>query len=407
MAPRNMALEMFTQTIVRLGEHLSIDLRDLSVLSRKLTVLNLKYVDRKTTWEKLFPDHFVDWELVGASGPLKNSVGDMQLWLSFLDQCTWDGSEATKEQPVVVRDMCEALSSVGLEATSWNQICRLVILHMLADVLSMHAFQTVLCEKGQLDTQQRCVSLMSYLADRPHTPKEHEDALVFVLHASRMQIDTTGMESTLVQMRCKREERNMFQQIKELAAARSRPRLRDRQHKTTDDQLALDVSLSTWESFQAWSLLHQFPNVLSENIKHKLYFLSSQTNFDWTPFVSAFLGKECELGNRIKQYPVSVPDIGILSNVIQQLRMTGNAPFGQMLDFKTTCFRHFPDKLVRRMNLTQVLRLYVCSYQNSKIWKDLWKQHVPLLSPQIIRDCQEFVLRTPFAADEVVQILTA
>ena len=134
---------------------------------------------------------------------------------------------------------------------------------------------------------------MPYLADLPHTPKEHEDTLVFVLHASSMQIDTTGMKSILVHMLCKREELNMFQQTKELAAARSSQRLKDRQHKTTEDQLALDVILSTWESFQAWSLLHQFPNVLSENIKHKLYFLSSQTNFDWTPFVSAFLGKEC------------------------------------------------------------------------------------------------------------------
>ena len=402
-----MALEMFTQTIVRLGEHLSIDVRDLGILSKKLTVLNLKYIDRRTLWEALFPGHFVDWELVGASGASKTSVGDLQLWLGFLDQCTWEGLESVKDQPAVVRDMCEGLSSVGLEATNWNQTCKLVILHMLVEILSMHAFQMTLCERGQFDTQQRCVALMAYLADRPHTPREHEDALTFVLHHAHMRIDTTGMESTLLHMKCRQEERNMFQHIKQMAAARSRPRLRDRQQKTTDEQLALDVSLSTWESFQAWSLLHQFPNVLSENIKHKLYFLSSQTNFDWTPFVAAFLGKECELGNRIKQYPVSVPDLGVLSSVIQQLRMTGNAPFHQMIEFKTTCFRHFPDKLVRRMNLTQVLRLYVCSYQNSKIWKELWKQHVQLLSPQIIRDCQEFVQRTPFAAAEVVQILVA
>ena len=63
-----MAVEIFTQTIIQLSKHLSIDLCDLSVLSRKLTELNLKY---------------------------------------------------------------KALASVCLKATNWNHISRQVILHML------------------------------------------------------------------------------------------------------------------------------------------------------------------------------------------------------------------------------------------------------------------------------------
>ena len=60
---------MFTLIIVQLGEHLSIHVCYLGILSKKLTVLNLKYIDHKTLWEALFPSHFVDWELIGASGP--------------------------------------------------------------------------------------------------------------------------------------------------------------------------------------------------------------------------------------------------------------------------------------------------------------------------------------------------
>ena len=113
-------------------------------------------------------------------------MGDLQLWLGFLDQSTREGLENVKDQAAVVWDMCEGLSSVGLEAANWNQTCKLVILHMLVEILSKHAFQMTLCDKGQFDTQQRSVALMAYLADCPHTPREHKDTLTFVLHPAHM-----------------------------------------------------------------------------------------------------------------------------------------------------------------------------------------------------------------------------
>jgi hypothetical protein len=79
--------------------------------------------------------------------------------------------------------------------------------------------------------------------------------------------------------------------------------------------------------------------------------------------------------------------------------MDGTAPFHEMIEFRNRCFRSFPVSFAQRMNLTQVLRLYVCVYQPNHCWKDLWKLQLGLLSPQIIRDCEAFAETTPFAAD--------
>ena len=61
--------------------------------------------------------------------------------------------------------------------------------------------------------------------------------------------------------------------------------------------------------------------------------------------------------------------------------------------------------VMQHMTLTQVLRLYVCAYQNPSVWRDLWKQHASLLSPQIIRDCRTFADSTPFAGEAVLKLM--
>ena len=400
-----MNVETFTQTIIGLGEVLSLptgDLRDLSVM---MVVLNLRYVDRKVLFDLLFPGQFVDWKFAPDASGDKSPVGDLQMWLVFLELCTWEGLDKVRELPSPVSDMRDGLRVAGLDPSDWTIVCKLLILHKLFGIQSQNAFQVVAHRSEYSDASSRCTAVLQCLVDRPRTPAEYVAAFACVLSRDVLKVDVTSMTQAVSRMQSRQEERHLFRQMQELAIASSRPRLRDRQHKTATEQLSLDVNLSTWESYQGWLLLHQFPNVLMESTKHRLYFLASQTAFDWASCVKLLLGRECELGMRVGRYPVSKPDVGVLSRVIQGLRMKGGAPFPELVQFRVSCLRHFPVSLEERLDLTHVLRLYVCAYQNPSVWKELWKQQVCLLSTQIIRDCRTFADATPFACAAVVGLM--
>jgi hypothetical protein len=86
--------------------------------------------------------------------------------------------------------------------------------------------------------------------------------------------------------------------------------------------------------------------------------------------------------------------------------MDGRAPFKEMMAFKSKCFASFPVVHVQRMTLTQILRLYVAAYQAPNVWKDVWKNQIGVISPQIVRDCEAFVEANAFAAEHIATALS-
>lgn len=134
-----------------------------------------------------------------------------------------------------------------------------------------------------------------------------------------------------------------------------RPRLRDRLKITSTEQLGLDTALGTTESYVAWCQVHQFPNVLSETVKTRLYFMAAQVTWDWRDHLQWVLRQQSDgICNKVAKYPVSQPDLGIMSSVIGNMCMDGTAPFLEMIEFKNRCFKSFPVSQVQKMNLSQV-----------------------------------------------------
>lgn len=49
----------------------------------------------------------------------------------------------------------------------------------------------------------------------------------------------------------------------------------------------------------------------------------------------------------------------------------------------------------------------MASYQAAGIWKEAWKHLVGVISVQIIRDVEAFVVKHPFADAEVMRLVVA
>jgi hypothetical protein len=251
------------------------------------------------------------------------------------------------------------------------------------------------------------MQLLAGLYDSKHMPEAYLATLLFVL--SRAAVNEAALRQAMGLIATEREERasRMNLRLKSMQAMALRPRLRDRLKTsllTQQNKEVVDSKLGTWDSYSGWCHTHRFPNNLSDRVKRQLYFLAAQSTWDWGPHVERLLPTK-DAAERVQQKPVLQPDLNILNWVIEGMSMDGRAPFKEMMQFKGRCFGSFPVVYVQQMTLTQVLRLYLAGYQHPRVWKDVWKAQVGIISPQIVRDVEAFVAENEFAGESVMRLM--
>jgi hypothetical protein len=243
---------------------------------------------------------------------------------------------------------------------------------------------------------------------RSHLPEEYLKTLAFVLSPDNLTVDETGLTQTLAIIAAQKEEHKLNLKMRSMQMVALRPRLRDKLKTsllTEQRKEHVDSQSGTWDSYNGFCQTHRFPNTLSDRIKRQLYFLAAQTRWDWGGYISRLIDNT-DIEQHVRQRPVLQPDCGILHWVIENLSMDGRAPFKEMMAFKSKCFASFPVVHVQRMTLTQILRLYVAAYQAPNVWKDVWKNQIGVISPQIVRDCEAFVEANAFAAEHIATALS-
>ena len=307
-----MSLDVLAESMVSSGTHYSLDVKSLRDLCAKMCILSFKYVNKRGLWERVFPDAYVHWELVS---PETNTLGELLIWIPLLELFSWEGLEKHEAAQPPLANMRKAMRSAGIDFGGANSLMgQLLILHMLQGIPALQAFQLMTCRSLKRDTSQTCALLLASLSDCPQTPEAYELALAVVL-GECLRVDTAPLESHLKAARARREGISKALKQKSITAYTGRPRLRDRATPSDEQKVRLDTAHGTWESYTGFCQLHQFPNVLSENVKARLYFLASQTNWDWRAHVPAVLRHGGDVAEKVQKFPVSRPDLGVLHQV--------------------------------------------------------------------------------------------
>lgn len=390
---------LLVHKLIDTGWNLSINTDDLYTLIQKLIILSLKYVNKQKIWDILFPQdivnhqNHVDWSVLK---PEFNALTDLYYWMPLLETCSWiDMANVERAHPPLAH-MKQALRTAKLDTPDHTLACQLLVLHLLQGIPVLKAFELLTCRYFQRNTHNASAILLAHLSDVFYAPDVYEAMFLDLFSRKHMEIQIQKFKDHLQMIEVQQSTiKQLAQQQRKVVCGR--PRLRDLLESTIQDKTVMDTRLGTWESYVSFCQLHQFPNILNEFSKHKLYFLAAQSRWDWKEYVGIVLGHTGELSERITQYPVSRPDLHILHACIQRLNMNGKPPFQELVQFKNKCFVNFPLSQFQTMNLSHFLRLYVCVYQNETVWKDLWRMQGALFSPQIHKDCEGFRDRTPFA----------
>lgn len=362
--PEKMDRHEIVQAMLSVGRRYSIGVQDQRALLLKLVILSVKYVSRKALWTARFGEDYVDWDLVDTAtgGNKKNVLGGCAEWLGLLGFCAWDslgkreGEIQAGHPPLQVlrRHMRECSLDLG-DGTAWTLVCKVFLLMLVQGLSSMNALELLTCGVFKRNTHTGCMELLAKQAEHLFTPAEYEAALQFVLE--HCEVDAKTLEQTLALCQASLEDRKLSLKMSRMTVMEGRPRLRDRVASTlrTEEKRAqVDSKLDTWESYTGFSYKHQFPPTLSEKVRSKLYFLASQTRWEWGKYVEQVLPSGGSLCARVAAHPITQPDLQVILRVLEGLSMDGSAPFDKMTEFRKECFQSFPVSHVQRMTLSQV-----------------------------------------------------
>ena len=402
--------------LLKIGEQFNMDQKDIPALLIKTIILSLKYVNRRDLFESLFPDHYADWALLDratptANGYAANPLGDTEPWLCLLSLLEWPAL-AERDRDIEQHHTPLAQIKAGLKVNSldlpgWTMACRAFILQLIQGLQSIHANEQLTSRVLARPTRENTMQFIAGLYDTKHLPSAYAHTLAHILSPSTIQIDTQLLAHTMSIINTQREEHRLNLRMKSMQLVALRPRLRDRLKSsllTEQNKEQVDIKMGTWDSYTGFCHTHRFPNNLSDRVKRQLYFLASQTHWEWRDHVHRLI-KNKDIEARVQQHPVTQPDANVVHWVIETLSMDGRPPFQEMMAFKARCFASFPLVYVQRMTLTQILRLYVAAYQPPSVWKDVWKAQIGIISPQIVRDCETFASENAFAGERIVEAL--
>ena len=397
--------------LMQFSEQYNVNQKDIAALPVKALILSLKYVNRKELFSSLYPYDFADWDL--AERTASNTLGDAETWLTLLSLLDWP--QLTDKHRVEIEThhaplalVKAALKSNNLDSPGWGTACRVLILQLIQGLQCMHAVELLTSRMLAKSTHEATMKLLAGMYDTKHLPEEYLKTLAFVLSPDSLTVQETGLTQTLAIIAAQREEHKLNLKMRSMQMVALRPRLRDKLKTsllTEQRKEHVDSESGTWDSYNGFCHAHHFANTLSDRIKRQLYFLAAQTRWDWGRYVSRLIDN-ADIEERVRQRPVLQADCSILHWVIENLSMDGRAPFKEMMAFKSKCFASFPVVHVQRMTLTQILRLYVAAYQAPNVWKDVWKNQIGVISPQIVRDCEAFVEGNAFAAEHIAVALS-
>ena len=381
--------------LLQAAEAYNIEQKDLRCLCLKVLIMSLKYVDRKQIFESLFPGDFVDWERT------QQSLGDAATWLSLLSLMHWNTLPETMQvRDQLLEETKAALKACNLDCSGWDVACKVLLLQLIHCLQSVHAIELFTSRILKRSTREGTMMFLANMYDKKHLPETYTKTLSYILGSVNMDVDLLNQTMSIIAKQ--REERTLNMRLKSIQLVALRPRLRDKMKTSVQLRELADSRLGTWDSYKGFCHVHRFPNNMSDRIKRLLYFLSSQVAWDWTTHVKRLV-QHADIAEGVIQRPVSNPNCDDLMGVIKTLSMDGSRPFPEMMAFKAKGFGSFPVVYVQSMTLTQVLQLYTIAYQPS--WKEMWKSHIGILSPQITKDVETFVLERPFNGECVMNLL--
>ena len=333
---------------------------------------------------------FINWEHIETRLP---KLDNSNHWLNIFKFIDFKPVPFT-HQPIL-KVIAKSMSDMGITS---ELTCQVFLLKNMNFITARHGIERLFVESEVPDAKNMCLQFFAITGDHAFDMSELTGAFCHIMHTCVLNVPE--LEKQIQFLTVRDEGLAADFKMKQIRVTSGRPRLRSKLsviHKESSSVFDMD-------SFSTWCQCIRFPNVFSLHTKHKLYFLMSQVHIqDPLAHVHA-ITNDTHVNNALQKAAVKKPDHDILHRVIMSLRLI-DQPFKELQEFRCECMQAFPITQLNAMGLNDLLHLYVCAYQNPLVWKEIWKELVPMLSHQVIREVETFTAKKRFNYEAVLSIL--
>lgn len=373
----------------------NIDIKRTSDCTKKYLLSYQRNILHKPAFSTLFGDtaantQFINWDYVERNLPKLDSLH----WIQFFRYMDFSTVPRGKSE---LKSIHTYLMGIGVEV---DLACQVFLLKNTNFIASQYSIERLFSEHRVLDAYNKSLQFFARSADTAFDINETTALFCHIMNTAGIR--DSELENQIQFLKLKEEELVSNFLVKQLRATGRRPKLRSK----LSSILKESRSVFDMDTFLSWCQCIRFPSVFSLHTKHKLYFLMSQpTQHVAMPHDHVHtITRDGFVCNALINASVQKPEYDILHKVIVSMRLV-EEPFKELQDFRCECMNAFPAVQLNSMKLNDLLHIYVCAYQNPHVWKDIWKQLVPLLSHQVIRDVEAFTNRRRFNFESVLKIL--
>ena len=381
----------------------NIDVKQSGTSLGKYILAYQRNIEHKVAFDVLYSvgreaKAFMNWDYLERKlKKIENPIHWLHLF-KFIDFTTIPKTQR------MIREYDTNLRRLGVpsELIDANISCQLCILKNTNFIQAKVAVNRLFLENGIQNAHEKAMEFFSLIADTAFDMAE--TTTVFCHIISTCTFRTQELDSQIQFLVLRNEELSENFELKQKIRASSiRPRLRSKLSNAKKNDVN---SLVEMDGFISWCQSIRFPTVFALHTKHKLYFLMSQMP-EHVPHPHQHvptITNDHHVLEMLQNASVQKPDVDVLFRVITSLRLQ-DVPFKELQEFRCECMGAFPMSQLNLMHLNDLLFLYVCAYQNPKVWKEIWKMIIPLLSHQVIRDVEKFVAEKDFNFHAVLAIL--
>lgn len=366
-----------------------------------------KNLDLRKCYVDIWPSNpFIDWEMLDQIRAMK-IFKNASSWITVLQYVDVNADDLEWKQFVIKNKLfahflhCLQSSNVTFDVIkklNQRSAVQLFLLIHISNLNALNAFETYFAMNHNTNVKSQAMNFLSAFADILFDKEDRSEAVTtlmkqfIIVNVTQFSGEMELQKSKMTKLEC------IFKQ-KNLQAVNLRPRLRTKVKR----EILEESALATLDTFQNWCDKIRFANVFSQSYKKKIYFAMSQRHVDIKSILPNYFG-EPEMCQVVLQYQVALPDVDILTEVILQSRLICE-PFPEIHKFRELCFGSFSLQQKSKLRLNDLLHLYIASYQNETIWKDIWKNLISIISTQIIKDIEHFVAQHKFNETAVMNII--
>ena len=341
-----------------------------------------------------------------------NSMADWLVLFSFLDIKEHDARNhgsvvlaKEKEQNDVLRRMQTSLTeaqvmpsgSLAKHKISMHDTALLALLYLsprkAPSGKMLELLYTEINEQAR-DAELRCLRAMTAFKDTMDDERAYADTMPLVLRSMRVRENFAKSIGVVLRKQLNDADGMRY----EHSQAITRPLLRTyAQNSVANKKLwNEDFSWRTWRE----SLC--FPPTTSSQMQTLLYFISVQEKAPSRVYYERHYTKD--ICDKAAAHSVELIDAGAIVKVIQSLRLY-QFPIKHLIDFSSKCLQGINQKTRQSLPVVKILQLYIASYQREYVWKEIWREIVPVVNYTIIDDVKRFVTSNTYDVDTVVQNL--